>query len=473
MLSNRLPLIAAAGFALLSTVAAVAPIEVQGAQFVDSKSKDRFQILGMDYQPGGSSGYKPQSGQDPLTDADVCLRDAILLQRLGINTIRIYNVSPDFNHDKCMSIFNAAGIYLLLDVNTPEYGQHLNREDPASTYHKGYLKHIFSVVEAFKDYPNVLGFFGANEIINEKSAKEVPAYIRAVQRDLKEYIAKHSTRKIPVGYSAADVRDILEDTWQYTSCDAGDSSNSDFFGLNSYSWCGNSSYTTSGYDKLVAMFKNTPLPVFFSEYGCNEVKPRVFSEVQAIYGKEMTEAMCGGMVYEYTMEENEYGLVLLGNDKSAKLLVDYDNLMSQYKQLDVKQLKNLNPSTASNKPEKCKSSLIKASGFYNKFNIPKLPEGGKELLDNGVAGAKKGKLVSVDKTKMESKVTDKNGNAINGLELKVLKDDQSNVPGENTSGQAASTGPAGPKKTGAAAKSVAAGVAPVLAGVAAIFTLVA
>jgi hypothetical protein len=35
------------------------------------------------YQPGGSSGYKPDSGIDPLSDAAVCLRDAALMQRLG------------------------------------------------------------------------------------------------------------------------------------------------------------------------------------------------------------------------------------------------------------------------------------------------------------------------------------------------------------------------------------------------------
>ncbi|WEW56971.1 Glycolipid anchored surface protein 4 precursor [Emydomyces testavorans] len=467
---NKLPLLAAF-VGLLSTVSAVTPIEVQGAQLVNSKTKDRFQIIGVDYQPGGSSGYKPQSGKDALSDADICLRDATLLQRLGVNTIRIYNVSPNINHDQCVSIFNAAGIYIILDVNTPDYGQHLNREDPKSTYHKGYLKHIFSMVEAFKDYPNLLGFFGANEIINEKSSKDVPAYIRAVQRDLKSYIDKHASRKIPVGYSAADVREILEDTWRYVSCDTGDLSRADFFGLNSYSWCGDSSYTTSGYDKLVAMFSKTSLPVLFSEYGCNEVKPRIFTEVQALYGKEMAQAMCGGLVYEYSMEENEYGLVSLKDDKSAKILIDYDNLMEQYHKIDIQSLQSLSPN--SNQPEKCTSSLIKSDGFLNKFDIPKLPEGGKELIEKGVPGAKNGKLVNVKKTKVESKVYDKEGNVITGLELKILSDDQSNAPGENTSGQASRTSAASPKKTGAAAKSVMAGVAPVLAAVAAAFALLA
>jgi hypothetical protein len=36
------------------------------------------------YQPGGSSGFT--SKLDPLSDPDVCLRDAALMQRLGVST---------------------------------------------------------------------------------------------------------------------------------------------------------------------------------------------------------------------------------------------------------------------------------------------------------------------------------------------------------------------------------------------------
>jgi hypothetical protein len=45
---------------------------------------NRFQLLGVAYQPGGSSGYNPGSGIDPLSDGTVCLRDAALMQRLGV-----------------------------------------------------------------------------------------------------------------------------------------------------------------------------------------------------------------------------------------------------------------------------------------------------------------------------------------------------------------------------------------------------
>ena len=91
---------------------------------------ERFQIVGVAYQPGGSSGYKPESGQDPLTNGEICLRDAALMQRLGVNAIRVYNVDPSLNHDECASIFNIAGIYMMLDVNSPLPNESLNRDAP-------------------------------------------------------------------------------------------------------------------------------------------------------------------------------------------------------------------------------------------------------------------------------------------------------------------------------------------------------
>jgi hypothetical protein len=76
-----------------------------------------------------------------------------------------------------MSIFNAAGIYVIIDVNSPF--QSINRADPGSSYTLDYLNYIFSNVENFKGYPNTLAFFGGNEIINDlPTAKDNPPYIR-------------------------------------------------------------------------------------------------------------------------------------------------------------------------------------------------------------------------------------------------------------------------------------------------------
>jgi 1,3-beta-glucanosyltransferase GAS3 len=186
------------------------------------------------------------------------------MQQLGVNTIRVYNLATDVNHDQCASIFNAAGIYMILDVNNPLQGQYLDRTDPGSTYTFDYLNHVFGIIEAFANYPNTLGFFAANEIINQQSTGEVPAYLRAVVRDMNDYIEANIGRKVGVGYSAADVEDLLEDTWNYLACNVDNSTNSkiDFFGLNDYEWCGQNTFTGAGWNKLVALFDGTTIPVF-------------------------------------------------------------------------------------------------------------------------------------------------------------------------------------------------------------------
>lgn len=77
------------------------------------------------YQPGGSSGYNPGSGVDPLSDGDICLRDAALMQQLGVNALRVYNVDPAINHDMCASIFNEVIFFvvtIILSANTCRLG---------------------------------------------------------------------------------------------------------------------------------------------------------------------------------------------------------------------------------------------------------------------------------------------------------------------------------------------------------------
>lgn len=66
-------------------------------------------------------------------------------------------------------------------------------------------QHIFAVIEAFKGYDNFMAVFAGNEVVNDdQSAAVSPRYQKAVIRDLKNYIAAHCSRAIPVGYSAAD-----------------------------------------------------------------------------------------------------------------------------------------------------------------------------------------------------------------------------------------------------------------------------
>lgn len=322
-----------------------------------------------------------------------------------------------------MSIFNSVGIYVVLDVNSPNEGEHLDRSNPASTYNKEYLSHVFTMIEAFKDYPNTLAFFSGNEIMNAvDTAEKNPPYIRALTREMKSYISNHANRTIPVGYSAADVREILEDTWAYLSCDNSnqgneDISRSDFLGLNSYSWCGSeATFETSGYNTLVDMFSNSTIPVFFSEYGCNEVQPRTFDEVPVLYGEKMT-VMSGGLIFEWTQEDNNYGIVDAYTNGTVHLRGDYDALAEQYGNLNMTLIQNHNTTATNLKAPKCNSDLIGDNGLSKDFDLPSVPDGVQALISSGVSNAPKGSIVAVTKTSVDLPVYATSGGEISGLEI--------------------------------------------------------
>ena len=111
-----------------------------------------------------------------------------------------------------------------------------------------------------------------------------------------------------------------------------DDERSDFFAFNDYSWCSPSDFETSGWDQKVKNFTGYGLPLFLSEYGCITNK-RDFGEVEALYSEEMTGVYSGGLVYEYSLEPNGYGLVEIKNGK-VKTLDDFDALKKAFKKTD-------------------------------------------------------------------------------------------------------------------------------------------
>ncbi|EEB09287.1 sporulation specific 1,3-beta- glucanosyltransferase Gas4 [Schizosaccharomyces japonicus yFS275] len=355
--------------------AKVNPIIVKGNAFFDSVTNERFFIRGVDYQPGGSSSLI-----DPLA-AESCVKDIKVFKDLGINTIRVYQVDNSADHDYCMKALDDAGIYLLLDLNT--FRHSISRSEPALSYNHVYLQHLFATVDVFKKYDNVLGFFSGNEVVNDEDTTAI-TWVKAATRDVKAYIKANSKRQIPVGYSAADVAENRLELAHYFNCGE-DNERADFYAFNMYEWCGYSSLLISGYQDRVREFANYSIPLFLSEYGCNAVEinedmtpNRPFTEVEAIYSPPMTDVFSGGLVYEYTAESNNYGLVVINKDGERQYSRNYYTLRKQFKKYG--QASNGKKYLENGKPSVCPPN---STNFTSWAVLPEMPEKAKVYFKKG------------------------------------------------------------------------------------------
>ncbi|KIW02546.1 uncharacterized protein PV09_06002 [Verruconis gallopava] len=316
--------------------AALPQLHIKGSKFFDANG-NQFYIKGVAYQ------LQPE---DPLIDTAQCQRDASLMKELGANTIRVYHVDPNGDHDGCMSAFEDAGIYVFLDLDT--FDTQIEQLDPH--WNQTQLDAFSKVLDAFHGYDNLAGVFVGNEVLTTGEGSAAAPYVKAAARDIKAYRDSKNYRAIPVGYSAADIASLRPMLQNYLACGSNASETIDYYALNAYEWCGDSSYTVSGYSQLTQNVTDYDIPIFFSETGCNTVPPRTFTDQAAIFGSEMNPYWSGAIIYEWIEEQNNYGLVSYGprTDPTASgappdgftrsgtplpVTPDFQNLQNQWKTL--------------------------------------------------------------------------------------------------------------------------------------------
>lgn len=228
------------------------------------------------------------------------------MKTIGTNSIRVYHVDPTNDHAGCMSAFSDAGIYLWLDLDT--FATAIVQTQPKWT--DSQREAFAAVMDEFQQFDNLAGFFIGNEVLTTSDGSVAAPYVKAAARDMKAYRDAKKYREIPIGYSAADIASLRPMLQNYLAC--GNASDAlDFFSLNAYSWCGDSSYQTSGYSELEANSTDYSIPIFMSETGCNVVQPRTFQDQDAIFG-EMADTWSGSIIYEWIEEANDYGLISYG-----------------------------------------------------------------------------------------------------------------------------------------------------------------
>ncbi|KAF2451172.1 carbohydrate-binding module family 43 protein [Karstenula rhodostoma CBS 690.94] len=314
----------------------IPPIEIYGQHFFYTNNGSQFYLKGVAYQqnysPNGTTDSNA-SYTDPLADGAGCKRDLPYLKQIFTNVLRVYAIDPKQNHDECMEAFAAAHIYVIADLGEPKTS--IVSDDPE--WNVPLYQRYTSVVDALSKYKNVIGFFAGNENVSSGNQTAAAAFVKAAVRDTKGYIQSQKYRSsMGVGYATADVP-TRDDLATYFACEPGNSGNAtqiDFWGYNVYSWCGDSNYADSSYGERYDFFHDYPVPVFFAEYGCIEgvsggATHRPFTEVAVLYGN-MTEVFSGGIVYQWFMSENNYGLVeLTDNDASVSPYPDFTSLRSE------------------------------------------------------------------------------------------------------------------------------------------------
>lgn len=302
---------------------------------------------------------------------------------LGTNSIRVYHVDPYANHDGCMDAFAKHGIYVWLDLDT----FNTTIEQTAPVWTTEMFIAFTQVMDVFQQYDNVGGFWIGNEVINTLAGSPSAPYVKAAVTDMKAYMTGKKYRQIPIGYSAADIAELRPALQNYLTCGEDPKESIDFYGLNSYEWCGDATYESSGYVNLQTISEGYNVPLFFSETGCNVGGARTFNDQAAIFGPKMVDTWSGSIIYEWVQEANKYGLVTYGNggiygdQMPIPIQPDYSNLAGQWKTIIPSGVAEASYTPSLSAPA-CPS---KTAGAWAVDGSPPLPTLGAKVVSQAVA----------------------------------------------------------------------------------------
>lgn len=180
----------------------------------------------------------------------------------------------------------------------------------------------------------------------------------------------------------------------YLACGDNDAERAEFYSLNVYEWCADSSYDVSGYSQLEKNATGLNVPIFISETGCRVPRPRLFTDQAAVFGPDMADTWSGAIVYEWIEEANNYGLINYGpmvnpnistdaldgyprSGTPTTISPDYNNLKGQWATLSPTGMKlSAYSASASITPPACPTST--AGGWIVNGNAP-LPSVGQRL----------------------------------------------------------------------------------------------
>jgi len=375
------------------------PIVVKGNYLYDSVTGKRWFAKGTSYNPrsstfnanGRSKGRGCEPGDAKYTgySADIIAdefearwsEDLEAIANLGANTVRLFNVDAGRDHSKFMKKAESLGIYVILPLNSKDYGflpafpsplcytENMTFEvaaadgtmRPYGNVGVNVLSYGKQIVKQFSKYANTLFFTVNNEFaMHDKNGFAGFQCVKALTRDIHQYqkSCSESMRRVPLIYSDYDMgAPDRGEIAKYLTC-ALDSEDDavDVYGLNAYSYC-NKAYPGDGqadnfnyspYKDIKKDFQDLPVPMLFTEFGCVEGDflsfcpykgGRTWPDVKWFFNSELGEIVSGAIAYTYEQDYEERGMVLtpgfLKGQEKLYLLDNYFALQKQFKSHNV------------------------------------------------------------------------------------------------------------------------------------------
>jgi len=367
-------------------------VVIKGNFMYNSKTGARFFAKGVAYNPrnmvydrrlmkygnctpGVAPAEKLSYGADPSASDLASTWKAALnaIAVMGANTVRLYNINPELSHKDFMDYAASLGLYVIIPLTRHDWGW-LPAGSPSPLCYSeeldGYgnvgtnvLTSAKMIVREFSQYENTLLFTVANEMtVADKNGYAAFPCVKALTRDIHQYQASCNTtmRRVPLIYADMDMGPPYRElVGRYLACELeGPDDAVDAYGLNVYSWCdkefpdetGKHNFEYSPYSAIRDEFKHFSIPLLFTEFGCTQGQfmtwcpyrgGRTFPDVQTFFN-EFKEVMSGAVAFEFSMEDNQYGLALTpgftsdpNNDEKFYYLDSYFALKKEFEKYSV------------------------------------------------------------------------------------------------------------------------------------------
>jgi 1,3-beta-glucanosyltransferase GAS3 len=144
----------------------------------------------------------------------------------------------------------------------------------------------------------------------------------------------------------------------------------------------------------------------------------------------------GGLVYEYSQETDDYGIVAINSSTEVELLSDYSTLEERFAGINLNAIMSANPSATAVSAKECASVTVSNTKYFpTNFDIPAAPSGIDSIISGGLTSASwwsAGALTTVTATTMPATIMNYTGASVqsDNMHLVQYACDQINAPGK-------------------------------------------